>query len=251
MIGAFVVCGAMLSAPPEARALDDAEPYARIIVDRTALRSGAGTSFRRVFVAHRGDVFPIRQRSTQDYWFQVELPDGTYAWVFGDAVYVHEVTEEEATQGRFLPQLFAPPPLMDANVEIAASFGVLGGGGFMALRPTILLAPQFGLEVTGAATVSKGGRILMGGAGGIVNLFPDFPIVPYAVVGGGIAASDPNADSFLLESGTVGMLYAGGGLRFGFRYRLTIRIEARAYAFFEPDRYKAQEEYSGGLTVFF
>jgi hypothetical protein len=136
-------------------------------------------------------------------------------------------------------------------VEIAATFGVMGGGGFMALRPTVLLAPEFGFELTGAATVSKGGRILMGGVGGIVNLFPKLPVVPYVVAGGGMAVSDPNADTFLLESGSVGMLYAGGGLRFGFRYKITIRIEARSYAFFDANRYKPQEEYSGGLTVFF
>ena len=41
------------------------------------------------------------------------------------------------------------------------------------------------------------------------------------------------------------------GLRLGFHYRLTLRLEARAYTFFEPDRFVAQEEFSAGLTVFF
>ena len=42
-----------------------------------------------------------------------------------------------------------------------------------------------------------------------------------------------------------------GGLRFGFRYRITVRIEARGYAFFDEDRIVALEEITGGLTVFF
>ena len=49
----------------------------------------------------------------------------------------------------------------------------------------------------------------------------------------------------------VGVLYGGGGLRFGFRYRLTFRIEARGYAFFDEDRVTALEEITGGFTVFF
>ncbi|MFW6067395.1 MAG: SH3 domain-containing protein [Myxococcota bacterium] len=227
------------------------QPYARIMVEATVLRAGPGRSFRRIHLAHRGEVFAIVRRSTQGYWFQVELPDGTRAWVMGDAVYVHEVSEEEAAGGRRWPKLFAPPSLPDAKAELAVTFGALGRGGFMAVRPTWLVRPVFGIEVNAAASVSRGGRVLLAGLGGIVNLFPDSPVVPFFVAGGGYATSNPNADTFLLESGSIGVAYAGGGLRFGFRYRLTLRIEARAYAFIEPNRYVAQEEYSGGLTVFF
>jgi hypothetical protein len=46
-------------------------------------------------------------------------------------------------------------------------------------------------------------------------------------------------------------LYGGGGLRFGFRHRLIIRVEARDYALFEPDRLVSQKEISGGLSAFF
>ena len=52
-------------------------------------------------------------------------------------------------------------------------------------------------------------------------------------------------------SGTVGTFYGGGGLRLGFRYRLTLRVEARSHVFIEPDRYVDQMELSVGLTVFF
>ncbi|HJK93702.1 MAG TPA: SH3 domain-containing protein [Polyangiaceae bacterium LLY-WYZ-15_(1-7)] len=236
-----------LGAPAPAAADDEVEVYARVVVDSTPLRSGPGSHYRRVGVALRGDTFEVRRRSTSGYWFQIERPDGTLAWVLGDAVYNHEVGEVDVGGS----SIFAPPPLMDSIVEIAADFGALGGGGFMAVRPTFLLAPQLGLEITGAASVSRAGRLYLAGVGGVVNVFPRSPVVPFIVVGGGAAISDANADTFLLESGATGMVYGGGGLRFGFKQRITLRIEARAYAFFEPGRYSAQEEFSGGLSVFF
>lgn len=243
---ALAIFAAILTFGSAVRA-DDVEVFARVVVDSTPLRSGPGSSFRQVGLAVRGDTFPVKRRATSGYWFQIERPDGTLAWVMGEAVYNHELGEGEGRRWR----IFAPPPLNDAHVEIAATFGVLGGGGFMAIRPTLLVAPIFGLELTGAVAVSRAGRLMLFGGGGVINVFPDWPVVPYLVIGGGVTVSDPNADTFLLESGSIPMLYGGGGLRFGFRQRLTIRIEARAYAFFEPGRYVAQEEYSGGLSVFF
>jgi hypothetical protein len=242
------------ASPPAGGADDEEEPeadaraYARIIVEATPMRSGPGPAFRPIGTARRGEVYPIRQRASVGYWFQIERPDSTLAWVLGDAVYV---LDEGAEASHFMPRLFAPPPLPDARGEVAIVFGALGGGGFMAVRPSFLLSPVAGVELTAGASVSRAGRILLGAVGGIVNLAPRSPIVPYVAVGGGFARSDPNADTFLLRSGTVGMFYGGGGLRFAFRYRLILRAEVRAYAFIEPDRYVSDEEYSGGLTVFY
>ncbi len=227
---------------------DGGGAFARILVDATPMRSGPGPAFRQIGTARRGEVYPIRQRASMGYWFEIERPDSTFAWVLGDAVYVHD---DGSTPSHFMPRLFAPPPLPDAHGEVAITFGALGSGGFMAIRPSFLIQPAAGVELTAAAAVSRAGRILIGGLGGIVNLAPRSPIVPYVAVGGGFAHSDPNADTFLLQSGTVGMLYGGGGLRFAFRYRLILRAEVRGYAFIEPDRYVTDEEYSGGLTVFF
>ncbi len=233
-------------------AADDLELYARVIVDSTPLRSGPSSAYRRVGVALRGETFLVRRRSTRGYWFQIERPDGTLAWIMGDAVYNHEVGEDDEGEGSLhRSRVFAPPPLLEAHVEIATDFGVLGGGGFMAVRPTLFIAPEVGIEVTGAASVSRAGRLLMAGIGGVVNIFPRSPVVPFLAVGGGVAFSDPNADTFLLQSGSTAMLVGGGGLRFGFRQRITLRLEVRTYVFFEPDRYVTQEEYSGGLSVFF
>ncbi|HEY8428887.1 MAG TPA: SH3 domain-containing protein, partial [Sandaracinaceae bacterium] len=92
--------------------------YARVIVDRTELRSGPGASYQRVRVAERGDTFRVVQRASTGYWFRVELPDGTFAWIHGDTVYNHQVSAQQATGGRFLPELFAPPPLPSASGEL-------------------------------------------------------------------------------------------------------------------------------------
>jgi len=240
----LVVASFVVTAPASA----DVEVYARVVVDRTPLRSGPGPGFRRVGIAQRGDTFLVRRRGTRGYWFQIERPDGTLAWIMGETVYNHEVGEG----GGGYDGIFAPPPLMDATMEIAALFGVIGeGGGVMAIRPALMLAPSFGIEINGGVSVSRAGRLFLAGGGGILNVFPRSPVVPYLVVGGGAAISDPNADTFLLQAGTVAMLYGGGGLRFGFKQRFTLRIEARAYAFFEPDRYVSQEEFTGGVSVFF
>lgn len=231
--------------------------YARVIVDRVDLRSGPGATFRRVWVGSSGDVFAITERGTHSYWFRVELPDGTQAYVPGDAVYVHELSADEAHRGRILPELFAPPALPHAVGELAFGFGALGisgagfGGGLMAIRPAINLAPELAIEATLAASVGDGGRLFLGSLGGLVNLFPTSPVVPFFAVGGGIARSDPNADSFLLQAGWRGAMYAGGGLRIGFRYRITLRLEARSWVFYDENTFSEQEEVSGGLTVFF
>ncbi|HJL16028.1 MAG TPA: SH3 domain-containing protein [Sandaracinaceae bacterium LLY-WYZ-13_1] len=226
--------------------------YARVIVDRTELRSGPGASYQRVRVASRGDVFKVVQRASTGYWFRVELADGTYAWIHGDTVYNHQVSREEATGGRFAPDVFAPPPLPSATGELAVQFGILGFfNGFMAVRPAINVAPELELELNLGGSVGDSGRLLIGSGGPLINIWPESPVVPFFTVGGGFAVSDPNADTFLLESGMVGVLYGGGGLRFGFRYRITFRIEARGYAFFDENRIVALEEITGGLTVFF
>ena len=212
------------------------------------LRSGPGPQFRRIGIALRGDTFLVVRRATTGYWFEIERPDGTKAWVLGDSVYNHEVGELDDT-GR--SGIFAPPPLIGSRMEIAVGFGAMSGGGFMAIRPTVLVDPHFGLEITGAAVVNRAGQMLMIGGGGIVNIFPEWPVVPFFAVGGGVAFSNPNSDTFLLEEGQIGTLYGGGGLRFGFRKRVILRVDVRAYAFLEANRYVAREEYSGGMSVFF
>lgn len=234
-----------------AHGLAESTPYARVIVESATVRSGPGAGFRSVYLARYGEIFPIRRRSTQGYFLQISLPDSTLGWIAGDTVYGHAVSDESADDEPVLGWLFAPPPLSVARGEVALTGGVLGGGGMIAIKPSILLDPAFGFEFTGAAVVARGGRLLLASFGPIVNLFPKSPIVPFATVQGGVTASSPNADTFLLESGAIATASAGFGLRFGFHHRITLRIETRTHVFFEPDRMLAEEEFCAGLTVFF
>lgn len=232
------------------RAADESEVHARVIVETAPLRTGPGPGFRIAKLAARGETFRVRERATRGYWLRVELSDGSMAYIQGDMVYVHEVGP--ASRGaRIMAKVFAPPPLLDAHGEISVSLGALSQSGFMAIRPTWLLGPVFGLEANLAASVGASGRLFLGGAGGIVNLFPHWPIVPFFTGGGGIAYARPNADSFVLEEGARSMLYAGGGLRFAFRHRIIVRVEGRSYALFNEDDLRAQQEISGGLSAFF
>ena len=248
LLALLLACGAYT---PSARADDEPEPYARVIVERATVRAGPGIGFRGVYQAQRGEVFPLRSRASAGYWFQIELPDATLGWIAGDLVYNHEVGEDEASGGRFLPWLLAPPPLPGARGEIAISAGLLGEGGMLAVRPTVLLDPAFGFELSAGAAVATGGRLLLTTVGPIVNVFPSSPVVPFATLQGGVTLSSPNADTFLLDSGGLATLSAGVGLRIGFRFRLTLRLEAREHVFFEADRRVAEKELSAGLTVFF
>ncbi len=251
-LAAALLGAVLLATSGVARAEEQAplEAYARIVVGRVALRSGPGVSFRRVALARRSETYPVLRRSSLGHWLQVRLPDGTSAWLPVAAVYVETPADAEHEE-RFLGWLFAPPPLLAARGELAAQFGVLAGGGMAALRPTVYLRPEFGFELTGLAVVSASGRLYGAMGGGLLNLFPSSPIVPFVTLGGGMVQAEPNADSFVVRSGTRSAVYAGAGLRFGFRYRLVLRLEARTHVFYDPDHYTSVEEYSAGISAFF
>jgi hypothetical protein len=229
---------------------DESATYARVVVESAPLRSGPGASFRILQSARRDDTLRVRGRAPLGHWLQLELSDGGIAYVQGDAVWLFDPAGgEEAVPEHY--RVFAPAPLLHARGELSALFGVLGDSGFLALRPSIMLAPTFALEANLGASVGSTGRLFLIGAGGLVNLFPSWPITPFFAGGGGAAHAAPNSDAFIFEAGTRSMLYAGGGLRFGFRQRIIVRIEGRNYALFEPDKLVSQQEISGGLSAFF
>jgi hypothetical protein len=253
-LGTWLRCcawlGCLARVSVAAAQVDEPTVYARVVVDVASVRAGPDATYRTVYTARRDDVFPVRARASAGYWFRIELPDGTQGFIRGDVVYNLEVSDAAANGGRFLPTIFAPPPLPGARGEIALSGGTLGSGGLLVLRPSFLLDPSFGLELTSGASVARGGRLFLLMVGPVVNMFPRSPVMPFFTLAGGIVASSPNADTFLLKAGSVTGLSAGVGLRIGFRYRLTLRIEARSYVLFETDRYVREEEFSAGLTVF-
>jgi hypothetical protein len=235
---------ALLGNAGKARA-DDV--VARIVVPIAALRTGPGATFRVVRIAQEGEAFPVSARANRGYWLEVELPDGSHAYVAGDATYTYELGPAAPARSRW----FQPPPLPRAHGELAFTFGVLGANGFMTLRPAWLLAPTIGVEANLGAAIGSTGRLLLAGLGGIFNLLPRAPVVPFFAAGGGVVWASPNADTFLLDSGTRSAVYGGGGLRFGFRHHMVVRLEGRGYAFFTADALDTAREVSCGLSAFF
>ena len=244
-----LVCGALSASLAHARP-DDEETFARIVVESAALRSGPGADFRILQLARRDESFRVERRASVGHWLELELPDGGHAYIQGDAVWLFDASEETPPPtSRW--KIFAPPPLLHAKGELAVSFGVLSGAGFLAVRPSFVLSPTFALEANLGASVGGLGRLFLIGGGALVNLFPSWPVTPFFTVGGGGVHATPNSDSFIFESGGRSMLYGGGGLRFGFRHRLILRVEGRGYALFSADRLVSQQEISGGLSAFF
>lgn len=225
------------------------ETYARVIVESVALRSGPGVGFRILQVARRDDTFRVQGRAHSGYWLEVELAGGGRAYAQGDALFLFDTDEQPVERSSW--GVFAPAPLPHARGELAFGLGTLSGSGLLAVRPNILLSPNFGFEANFAASVGSLGRLFLIGAGALVNLFPNWPVVPFFVAGGGTVRAAPNSDAFIFEAGGRSMLYGGGGLRFGFKHRLILRIEGRGYAFFDADRRLSQQELSGGLSAFF
>ena len=236
--------------PLAARAEREPETFARVIVESAALRAGPGAEYRILQVAQRDDSFRVQRRASLGHWLELELSDGGRAYVQGEAVWLFDEAEGTPPLGTGF-RVFAPPPLMSARGELSVSMGALSGSGFLALRPSYMLGPTFALEANLGASVGPLGRLFLVGLGGVVNLFPSWPITPFFVIGGGAVHAAPNSDAFIFESGTRSMVYGGGGLRFGFRHRLILRVEGRGYAMFEADRLASQQEISGGLSAFF
>jgi hypothetical protein len=247
-----IAASANVFVPSRARAqAQEQVALARVIVERTAVYSGPGAGFRRVHTAQRGDAFRIRGRASRGYWLRIELADGRQGFVLGDAVHTYTVSEEEAPDTRFLPWLLSPSGLPLAHGEIALIGGALGSGGLFGGRVSYLFDPAFGMELSSGIAVARSGRLVLATVGPVVNLFPSSPLGLLATVQAGITASSPNADTFLLARGSIATLTAGVGFRLSLRYGLTLRVEARAHTFIEPDRYITREEISGGLAVFF
>jgi hypothetical protein len=227
-----------------------AETYARIVSERAPLYSGPGAGFRVLHEAKRDESYRVLERGPVGDWLELEQRDGSHVFVRGADVWLLDEHESTSLHGQ-RSALFAPPPLLTARGELSVSLGALSGSGFLAVRPSYMLSPVFALEASFGASVGAPGRLFLLGLGGVVNVFPSWPITPFFVVGGGGMRAAPNSDAFAFEEGTRSLAYGGGGLRFGFRHRLIVRVEGRGYAMFDPNRLTSQQEISGGLSAFF
>jgi hypothetical protein len=249
----FVLVVALLAIASRA----DADAYLRVISQRAPVHSGPGPSYREVYVADRNQVFTVLERGTRDYWFKIELEDGTSGWILGDLVFPFDVREEGEIgvfrrMGRAIKgAILGPSPAPYANVGLSFSAGILDREGVFLLRPSWLIDPYWALEGFSGLSPRSEKDIFLGGLGFVLRLAPGAVIGPYVSIGLGAAYIRPKADNFIDKQETLMALGAGGGLEITFKKQITLRLDARNWTLFDENKSNNGQEYSAGLAIFF
>ncbi|MGE5184100.1 MAG: SH3 domain-containing protein [Acidobacteriota bacterium] len=235
----------------------DADAYLRVIEQKAPVRSGPGNGYREVYVAERNQVFQVLERGTKDYWFKIELDDGTTGWILGDVVYPFEVGEEEppgvfVRMGRAIKgAILGPSPVAYAHVGLSASAGVLAGEGVYILRPSWLIDPYWGLEGFAGLSPQAQKDVYLGGLAFVLRMAPGAVIGPYASLGVGAAHISPKATNYVDPRETLMALGAGGGFEITLKKQITVRLDARNWTLFNENHSSNGQEYTGGLAIFF
>jgi hypothetical protein len=235
----------------------DADAYLRVLAQKALVRTGPGNGYREIYIAERNQVFPVLERSTRDYWFKVELDDGTTGWILGDVVYPFEVGPEEApgfftSVGRAIKSaILGPSPVAYAHAGLSASAGVLSGEGIYILRPSWLIDPYWALEGFAGLSPRAEKDVYLGGLAFVLRMAPGAVIGPYASVGLGAAHISPKATNYVDPRETLMALGAGGGFEITLKKQITVRLDARNWALFNENHSSNGQEYTGGLAIFF
>ena len=234
-----------------------AEAYLRVLAQKAPVRSGPGNGYREVAVAERNQVFQVLERGTKDFWFKIELEDGTSGWILGDVVYPFEVGPEEKPgvfrrMGRAIKRaVLGPSPVPYANVGLSFSAGILDKEGVFMLRPSWIVDPYWAIEGFGGLSPRTDKDVYLGGLAFVLRLAPGAVIGPYASLGLGAAHISPKADNFVDMEETLMALGAGGGLEITLKKQITVRLDARNWSLFNQNHTNNGQEYSGGLAIFF
>jgi hypothetical protein len=239
-----------------APALAAAESYVRVIAQKTPVHSGPGGSYREVAIAERGQVFAVLERGTRDFWFKIELEDGTSGWILGDVVFPFDVGPDEAgvftRMGRAIRRaILGPSPVKYAHVGLSFSAGLYDGEGVYILRPSWLIDPHWALEGFAGLSPRADKDVFLGGFAFVLRLAPGAVIGPYASVGLGAAYIRPKEDNVIDDKETLMALGAGGGLEITFKKQITLRLDARNWSLFDQNQASNGQEYTGGLAIFF
>jgi len=234
-----------------------ADAYLRVIAQKASVYSGPGTTYRELAVVDRNQVFQVLERGTRDYWFKIELEDGTPGWIVGDMVFPFEVGDEEppgalTRMGRAIKRaILGPSPVPYANVGLAASAGILDSEGVFMLRPSWIIDPYWALEGFAGLSPRSEKDVYLGGLAFVLRLSPGSVIGPYASLGLGAAYISPKADNYVDPQETLMALSAGGGLEITLKKQITVRIDARNWTLFNENHSNNGQEYTGGLAIFF
>jgi hypothetical protein len=235
----------------------DAEAYLRVIAQKASVRTGPGSGYREIYIADRGQVFQVVERASQEYWFKIELDDGTHGWVLGDLVFPFEVGDAESPgvftrMGRAIKgALLGPSPAPYAKLGMSFSAGLLDGEGMFLLRPSWLIDPYWALEGFAGLSPRADKDVFLTGLGFVLRLVPGAVIGPYVSLGVGAAHIRPKADNYIDPVETLMGLGAGGGLEITFKKQITLRLDARNWTLFDENHSNNGQELSGGLAIFF
>jgi hypothetical protein len=235
----------------------EADAYLRVISQKASIYTGPSANYREVYVAQRDQVFTVLARGTRDYWFKIELEDGTSGWILGDLVHPFEVGPAGEVgvfrrMGRAIRgAILGPSPSPYADVGLSFSAGILDREGVFLLRPSWLIDPYWALEGFGGLSPRSEKDIFLSGLGFVLRLAPGAVIGPYVSLGLGAAYIRPKADNFVDPEETLMALGAGGGVEITFKKQITLRIDARNWSLFDENKANNGQEYSGGLAIFF
>ncbi len=256
-VRALVLAAAALAALGAAATTASADAYLRVIAQKAPVHTGPGSSYREIYLAKRGEVFEVVERGTRDYWFRVQLEDGTFGWILGDMVYPFEVVDEgEPGLGTrmwrgFRRAVLGPSPVPYSTIEISFSAGVLDKEGMFLLRPAYLVDPYFAIELFAGISPRGQKDVFLGGGGWTLRMVPGAVLDPYIGAGVGAAHIRPKADNFVDPEETLMALSAGGGFEITFKKQITVRLDARNWTLFNQNKASNGQEYTGGLAIFF
>jgi hypothetical protein len=235
----------------------DADAFVRVLAQKTSVRSGPSNGYREVAVASRNQVFQVLERGTRDYWFKIELEDGTSGWILGDQVFPFEVGDEEkpgafTRMGRAIRRaILGPSPVPYANVGLSFSAGLFDQEGVFLLRPSWIIDPYWALEAHMGLSPRSDTSAYLGGLSFVLRMAPGAVITPYATLGVGVAHIVPKADNFVDMEANLMALGAGGGFEITFKKQITVRLDARNWTIFDENVSRNGQEYTGGLAIFF
>jgi hypothetical protein len=154
----------------------EADAYLRVISQKASVYTGPGPGYREVYVAERDQVFAVLARGTREYWFKIELEDGTSGWILGDLVHPFEVGPAGkpgvfTRMGRAIKRaILGPSPSPYADVGLSFSAGILDREGMFLLRPSWLIDPYWALEGFGGLSPRSEKDIFLSGLGFVLRL---------------------------------------------------------------------------------
>jgi len=219
-----------------APAVAHADAFVRIIAQKASVRSGPSNGYREVAVVNRNEVFQVLERGTRgDFWFKIELEDGTSGWILGDLVFPFEVGDEEqpgafTRMGRAIKRaILGPSPVAYAHVGMSFSAGVLDREGVYLLRPSWIIDPYVALEAHFGLSPRSETSAYLGGLSFVLRMAPGAVQMTQTLMG----------------------LGAGGGFEITFKKQITLRLDARNWTVFDQNVSSNGQEYTGGLAIFF